>query len=331
MSTDYLARNPLQNLFRPIAAFPAQRARRPRNTLPSDAQIFERITNSEYLLRVYRDLRQTGGQAPGLDGIRFSDLSITEAACALRVVAAAIRSGQYRPHATRAVQIPKANGGTRVLQIGAILDRVVGAGLHELLLLKGDAQLLPSVYGFRPGRSVMQLLARLEQVMREQERYVIVIDDVREAFPSVRICNAVDSFRQLIDHPQLLRLVEVLLRGAHGAMRMTGIEQGAALSPLTLNLCLTACLDRPFSAGPGNPPWLRWADDLTYVCHSAFEGHQAAQTAAALLAAAGFGLKGTDATPTNLRRHGARKQILGYAVSWKDGGLQLQIPEANYS
>ncbi len=324
MSTEFLARMLAQHWWR-LPIFPAQRALQP-GRWPSSGQIFADLGNPEKLLKVFRRLRETGGPAPGPDGIRFGDMSITEAGAIFRQVAQAVRHQQYRPYATRAVRIPKANGGFRELNIGNMADRVVAAAVEERLSGILDAQLLPGVYGFRTGQSVLQLLAAMERIMRDQNRFVVVTDDIRDAFPSVPISAAVASLQPIIQHPQLLQLVAQLLRGAQRERRLVGIDQGLALSPMTMNVYVSECLDRPFTAAPANPPWLRWADNIAYLTHDVAEANLAIQHADALLTTAGLRLKGTEGTPINLLRQGARKLILGYEVSWRDSELRLGVP-----
>jgi hypothetical protein len=283
------------------------------------------ITDPENLLLVFRRLRATGGQAAGLDGIRFDDLSTAEVAGALRHVARAIRQRRYRPYPTRPVLIAKDNGRFRELRIASVCDRIVAAALYQALAAILDATLLPGCYGFRPRRSVLHLLADLERIIVEQGRFVIGTDDIAAAFPSVRIDDLMDDYRRIIQDPEILWLIETVLRGHDGLARSVGLDQGNSMSPASLNIRLTTCLDRPLLAEPGNPAWLRWADNLIFPSHTVSEARQAIQRAAALLAPAGFLFKG-EARPTNLRRQGARRTVLGFEISYADGRLRYGVP-----
>ena len=130
----------------------------------------------------------------------------------------------------------------------------------------------------------------------------------------------------LVADEGLLWLIETILRGDDGPLRTVGIDQGSALSPATLNLRLNACLDRPLAAAPDNPPLYRWADNIALVCSSVPEATTAIQRASELLLSAGSQLKGNEGPPSNLRRQGAHRSILGYDVSVRDGRLHLGIP-----
>ena len=174
------------------------------------------------------------------------------------------------------------------------------------------------------------MLLAIEKTAIEQDRWVLAVDDVRDAFPSVRLADAVADYSRHISNNGVLWLIETVLRGNEGQARTVGIDQGTAVGPGTLNLRLHYALDLPQSvdsittdaAGPGNPPWYRWADNLTYLCQSVSEGNQALQRARALLQPAGFALKGEDGWPVNLKRQGASAQVLGFQVSYLDGRLR---------
>jgi hypothetical protein len=141
----------------------------------------------------------------------------------------------------------------------------------------------------------------------------------------------VADYRRHIGNSEVLWLIETVLRGSEGQEHTMGIDQGTAVGPGTLNLRLHYALDLPqiadsaVAAGPGNPPWYRWADNLTYLCRSVSEGNQALQRARALLQPTGLSLKGEDGLPTNLRRQGARVEILGFQVNLGDGRLRYGL------
>jgi hypothetical protein len=273
---------------------------------------FERIINHENLLVVYDRLRVEGGQAPGIDGLTYRDFSRSEIARVLQAASQAILQRHYRPYPTRLVRVPKGDGRYRELRLPVIVDRAIAKAVTEAVAVMLDPTFLPSVYGFRarncPGRpslGIWDLLLALERTAIEQDRWVFAIDDIKDAFPSVRIDDAMGDYRCHTGSDNLLWLIETVLRGDEGQNRTKGIDQGNALAPVTFNLRAHYALDLPQSAsrtptdaaGPGNPPWYRWADNLIYLCQSVTKGNQALQRARELLQAAGFALKGEDGPP----------------------------------
>jgi len=155
---------------------------------------------------------------------------------------------------------------------------------------------------------------------------VITQDDLRNAFGFVTISHAVENYSRHVRDPELLRLIEVVLRG-HDQSRDLGIDQGDPLSPPTLNLRLHYCLDLPAlgSAPPGTTHRYRYVDNLVYQSRSVTEGREALQHDRVLLEQAGFQLKGEGSHPIELRRQGARVNVLGFVLSWNENGIQFSL------
>ena len=219
-------------VFRREASGYAYRRRQQRRVLrevyraESAAEVsLEKIIDAENLLLAYDKLKRDGGQAPGVDGLTYRDFSRAEIAGVLRQVSGAIQRRQYRPYPTRLVSIPKGNGRHRQLRLAIIADRTVGKALQEALTPVLDPVFLPGSLGFRPGRGVWDVLLGIERTATEQHRWIIAQDDVRDAFPSIRIADALADYRRHIPDPGVQYLVEAVLRGHEGSARTTGIDQ----------------------------------------------------------------------------------------------------------
>jgi hypothetical protein len=251
-----------------------RRRRAARRAGPGRPPGLEEVADAEHLLAVFEDLRRHAGPAPGPDGLRYSDLSRSEAAKLLREISRLIRAGSYRPGETRLVFVPKPGGGRRGLRLGSVLDRAVAAALHRSLEPFWEGVFLGGSHGFRPGRSAWGLLADLAAVAAAEGRWVLATADVRRAFDEVRVGMALEYHAGHLD-PPLLGLVGAVLRGAAGPAREVGIDQGSPYSPAALNVYLHHAHDVAFEQRRGDPVWLRYADDLTYLCRTAPEGRQA--------------------------------------------------------
>jgi hypothetical protein len=299
-----------------------QRARRviePRSKAPTVAE----IAAVDNLIRVYEDLKARAGQAPGPDGYTYADWGRREVANILRRLSQAVIAGNYRPQPSRRHPIPKPQGGHRTLRIANLCDRVLAAALNEAMERVWEPIFLPASMGFRPGRGVLRLLAELECVMLEQNRWVLAIDDVRQAFDNVKIDDVMADHSRYITDPSLLSLIKLVLQGGGGEKRKKGIDQGSAYSPTALNVRLHHALDLGVMQGH-HPPWFRYADNLVYIGQSVSEGEQALEKAQYLLEHAGFTLKGKDGPPTDLR-HGGSAQILGFALRRRGGALHFDL------
>jgi len=172
--------------------------------------------------------------------------------------------------------------------------------------------------GFRPDRSNLTLLAQLEHVMAEQGRWVLVSDDIKNAFPSINIDLVMtDHKRHLGSNELLLRLLDAVLRGDDPSRRV-GLDQGCPYMPLALNVHLHHVFDvqaHTLGANPGIPtPWYRYADNIVVACQDVSEGQQTLLQATHRLNASGLALKGeNNGEPVNLKR-GGQVQLLGFIL-----------------
>jgi RNA-directed DNA polymerase len=283
------------------------------------------VANHERLIEAYDELRRGGGTAPGVDGLTFVNLGRSEVANVLRGVWRAIHEGTYRPQPPRRVRVPKRGGGHRVLRLRTIFDRAVGKALARALTPLLDRIFGPRIFGFRPQRSHLEMLAAIEAEMMRSNRWVLAVDDIRRAFDTVPIAEAVSKYRNLLGDPALVTLIEAVLRGYQGQRRIRGIDQGCPFSPLTLNVFLNDILDRPLRAHRELPPLYRYADNLAFECGGVPEGERALQRAQAALQAHGLELKQQDGPPVDLRQPRAGINLLGFRITRRNDRLRFEL------
>jgi RNA-directed DNA polymerase len=301
-----------------------RRARERSGLVPS----LEQIADPENLIRVFGELKRHAGQAPGEDGLTYLDLSASEVGSCMRGLSQVVLRGKYRPSPSRLVQIPKAGGkGQRTLALRNILDRVIAAALNTAMTPFWETLFLPGSMGFRPNRGPWDMLIRLEKAMVEEGRWVLAIDDVKDAFDHVNLEDLMEDHRRHLQDEKLLDLIEVVLRGGSNQDRKEGIEQGNAYSPTCLNVRLHHVHDLGLNQDRTNPSvWFRYADNLAYLAGDVPEGLQVLQRSRALLQSSGFTLKGEDGPPVNLRE-GQEAHLLGFLLSYRDGQVVYGLDE----
>ena len=97
----------------------------------------------------YRRVKANKG-APGVDGQTIEAFE-TDLKNNLYRVWNRMASGSYFPPAVRAVPIPKADGGIRVLGVATVADRVAQTVVAARLEAKVEPMFHPDSYGYRPG------------------------------------------------------------------------------------------------------------------------------------------------------------------------------------
>ena len=229
--------------------------------------LMEAIVARDNLKKALAQVKRNKG-APGIDGMTVVELTphLKEHWPAIR---AQLLDGTYRPQPVRRVEIPKPAGGMRALGIPTVLDRFIQQAALQVLQSQWDATFSPSSYGFRPGRSAHQAVARAQELTAAGRRWVVDID--------------LEKFFDRVNHDLLMGLVaervadkrvRKLLRGyltagvlADGLVGPTdeGTPQGGPLSPLLSNLMLNR-LDKELERR--GHCFVRYADDCNIYVHS---------------------------------------------------------------
>lgn len=313
------------------AFFYKQRQQKRKSIKPTVSQDVEKIFKVDNLAAVVDRMRRKNGKAPGPDGIRFDDLGRRELYNVLRLIREAVVSGAYRPGLALEVRIPKSgNRGHRILTLRNLPDRIVAKALNEAMSPFWEKHYLNGSHGFRTRRSNWTLLANLEQAIVSQNRWVLVSDDVKNAFPSLNIDLIIEDHRRLLgDNPRLLNLIEVILRGDKQDHRI-GLDQGSPYMPTALNVHLTSVFDahaHDLGVNPGQAtPWFRYADNIVVPCQDVTEGEILLRRMNPQLATVGLELKGeNDGRPVDLRQAGQQVHLLGFILYKHGNDLGITI------
>jgi group II intron reverse transcriptase/maturase len=186
-------------------------------------------------------------------------------------------SGSYFPGPVRAVEIPK-KGGTRVLGIPNVIDRV--AQTTAVLALEPEVERIfhPDSYGYRPGRSPVDAV----RVCRRRcfEKDWVVDLDVRSFFDSVPWDLMLKAVARHTTQGWVLlyveRWVKAPMQMPDGTLirRTRGTPQGGPISPLIANLFLHYGLDMWLLREFPTVRFERFADDAVVHCVTERQAHQ---------------------------------------------------------
>ena len=181
-----------------------------------------------------------------------------------------LSSGSYFPPPARRVDIPKGTGGgTRMLGIPTVADRVAQEVVRRNLEPRLEPVFHADSYGYRPGRSAIDAV----RIARQRcWRYDWVLDlDVQAFFDSLDHELLLRALRKHTDVPWVLLYVERWLKapmqGEDGSLepRDAGTPQGGVASPILANLFLHYAFDMWMARNHPRIPFERYADDV--ICH----------------------------------------------------------------
>jgi RNA-directed DNA polymerase len=197
--------------------------------------------------RAWEKVKANKGAA-GVDGRSVEDFE-TDLRNNLYKVWNRMSSGSYFPPPVLAVEIPKPHGGgTRILGVPTISDRVAQTVVAKRLEAKVEPIFHPDSYGYRPERSALDAV----RVCRDRcWKYDWVIDlDIQKFFDTVPWDLVVKAVEAHTDQSWVLLYINRWLRAPMqqtvGTLveRERGTPQGSAISPVLANLFLHVCHER---------------------------------------------------------------------------------------
>ncbi len=183
-----------------------------------------------------------------------------------------LSSGSYMPPPVRAVEIPKRGGGSRVLGVPTVADRVAQTVARFVLEPDVEPRFHPDSYGYRPGRSALDAVARCRERCWRSD-WVIDLD-LRSFFDSLDHSLVLRSVAHHTTERWILLYVErwlkapLRLEDGTLAARDRGSPQGSAISPLLANIFLHYALDLWLTREFPAVAFERYADDVILHCKS---------------------------------------------------------------
>ena len=237
--------------------------------------LYDRLLDRRALARAFERVRRAKG-APGDDGQSIDDFQSRLEEELDRLVNE-LRTKTYQPQPVRRVTIPKPGGGERHLGIPAVRDRVVQQVLLDILQPIFDPDFHPSSYGYRPGRSCQQAVAKATLFVRQHDRQWVVDMDLSKCFDRLNHDLIIASIRRRVTDRSVLNLVRkfltsgVMVEGNWEATEV-GSPQGGVVSPLIANIYLDAFDQEMKRRGHRI---VRYADDILILCRSESAARQA--------------------------------------------------------
>lgn len=186
-----------------------------------------------------------------------------------------VMTGIYKPAPVKKVEIPKPQGGVRMLGIPTVLDRLLQQAISHWLNQFYEPCFSVFSYGFRPKKNAHQAVLQAQAFLNEGKTHVIELD-LEKFFDKVNHDKLMSLLMRKVRDEATLRLIGQYLRS--GIMeagivsqRVEGTPQGSPLSPLLSNIILDE-LDRELSSR--GLSFVRYADDCSIYVRSEKSAHR---------------------------------------------------------
>jgi group II intron reverse transcriptase/maturase len=233
--------------------------------------LLETILEKGNLNEAYKRVKKNGG-SHGIDKMKVESL-LSHLKQHGETIRQSIFGGTYKPQAVRRVEIPKPDGGVRLLGIPTVTDRMIQQAIAQVLTPIFEKEFSSHSYGFRPNRNAHQAIKQAQEYINEGYKTVVDID-LEKFFDRVNHDKLMYLLSQRIEDKRLLKLIRAYLESGvmiGGLFSRTdeGTPQGGPLSPLLSNVMLHE-LDKELEKRGHR--FCRYADDCNIYVKSVRAG-----------------------------------------------------------
>ena len=211
--------------------------------------LIDKVWRADFLMEAWAQVRRNGGSA-GVDGETVKSVESHGVDRWLGELARDLKDGTYQPKPVRQVLIPKKQPGKfRPLGIPCIRDRVAQTSAMLVLAPIFEANLQPEQYAYRPGRSAIDAVKRVDRLVFTGHGEVVDCD-LSNYFDEIPHAELMKSLARRISDGRMLGLIKAWLEmpveedDDEGGKRRTnrarkerkGTPQGSPISPLFSNI-----------------------------------------------------------------------------------------------
>jgi len=288
--------------------------------------LLEKILEKRNFFEAYKRVVANKGSS-GIDGMRVDEL-LSFLQENYEILKESLLSGKYKPQAVKRVEIPKPNGGIRLLGIPTVIDRLIQQAINQVINPIFDKEFSNNSYGFRPKRSAHMALKQAQNNINNGNRYVVDID-LEKFFDNVNHDLLMKLISRKIQDKRVLKLIRRYLNSGimvKGIVTKSseGAPQGGPLSPLLSNILLDE-LDKELETR--GHKFCRYADDCNIYVKSKRAGERVLKSITKFLK---LKLKLKVNSEKSAVASPTRRKFLGYSFYYAKGGINFRPDKISY-
>lgn len=283
-------------------------------------RLMERVVERGNALEALKRVRKNKG-SPGVDGMTVDELPnyLREH---WKEVREQLLTGTYGPRPVRRHEIPKPDGGARMLGIPTVLDRFIQQTILQVLQPLFDPDFSEHSYGFRPGRSAHDAVKVAQSYIQDGRRWVVDVD-LEAFFDRVNHDVLMGRLAKRIADKRLLKLIRRYLEAGmmvNGVVtrRGEGTPQGGPLSPLLANVLLDEVDKELEKRGHA---FVRYADDCNVYVQSQRAGERVMAGLRQLYAKLRLKVNESKSAVAHVKD----RKFLGFGFYWGSGGVKPRV------
>ena len=288
--------------------------------------LLEKIVDKRNIFEAYKRVVANKGSS-GIDEMRVDEL-LPYLKENYETLKANLLNGKYKVQAVKRVEIPKPNGGVRLLGIPTVVDRLIQQAINQVINPIFDKEFSNSSYGFRPGRSAHMALKQAQKHINEGYKQVVDMD-LEKFFDNVNHDILMNLISKKIEDKRVLKLIRKYLNSGimiNGVVAKSeeGTPQGGPLSPLLSNILLDE-LDKELERRGHR--FCRYADDCNIYVKSRRAGERVLKSITKFLEKE---LKLKVNTEKSAVASPTRRKFLGYSFYYAKGGIRFRVHNKSY-
>jgi RNA-directed DNA polymerase len=243
---------------------------------------YDRLCSQRLLRKAWRALNKSNRFSHGFDNETiqaFTDRLDSN----IENISEKLKKREYSFVPLRAKPIPKEGGGTRILRIPAVKDRLVLTALKIIIAPRFKKLDRPCSHGYVKNRSRFTAISAIRNLSRNGNEWVLEAD-IKKFFDNVPRDILRSKFVKEIRMRSIIPIIEQAITTEVGnledfdpeekafLMADSGIPQGGVLSPMLSNFYLSE-----FDIAMENAFFnlVRYADDFVVMCRSKEEAQRA--------------------------------------------------------
>ncbi|MGL5613901.1 group II intron reverse transcriptase/maturase [Cetobacterium sp.] len=284
------------------------------------------LERSNMLLALKRVMKNKGSH--GVDNMKIDELR-EHVIKHWDTIKSKILEGRYNPSPVRRVEIPKPDGGMRLLGIPTVQDRMIQQAIAQILNKVYDPIFSENSYGFRPNKSAKLAIIKAKENINNGNKWVVDMD-LEKFFDTVNHDILMRKLAKRIKDKMLLRLIRKYLKSGiliNGIKfnNEDGTPQGGPLSPLLANIMLDE-LDKELEKR--GHKFCRYADDCNIYVKSRKAGERLMISLKRLI-------EGKLKLKINSNKSAvdlvSRRKFLGFSFYFAKQGAEIRIHEKSFN
>jgi len=205
-----------------------------------DQALWKKVCSQQNIRSAWTKVRGNGG-GHGVDRVTIEDFEGSRDEN-LTTLHDQLESGDYKPLPVLRFYIDKDDGTKRAIGIAAVRDRVVQQSMLSVLSPIFEEEFLDCSFAYRPGRSSLDAIDRIEGLLNDGFGWVLD-GDIEAFFDSIDHDLLMSFVAERVSDTEVLRLIREFLNASifeDMSLReeYLGISQGSAISPLLANIFL---------------------------------------------------------------------------------------------